>query len=335
MKRLKPLPIMLVLMFMTFPIVIILMSHHITLSETLSKMDSGALGDAYTLITLPEGDVSPENLFSMVDQLSASIGIYSDSETEADVKIRSIYFTKDYVTIPMQSGRFFIHADFQKDNYAAVIGKALVPQTYSLNQTQYIDVNGLRFHVIGVIGYERDTVWDHTVFINGYVQPSVFHTKLYMIDFFNQESEALTQTLLQSIHDQYGVEGNVLSGSKSFLTSFLPRVLYARWFLVILFCNILSIALLSLEWLQRKKTEFCIKRLLGATAGGLIVSMCLQYGFLLGIAFSLSAVYCRFIYPAYINSLGIGFLLFLPIAFAWMTISAWLLLKTPIREGIN
>jgi hypothetical protein len=335
MRRNKISPLLLVIMFMTFPIIIILMTHHITLSETLSSMDSGALGKTYTMISIPEGQLTPETLYEAVAHLPASIGVYSDYETEDEIKVRAIYFSKSYVTIPMLSGRFFLHSDFQENNYCAVIGKGLASLTEQTGENQYISVGACKFQVLSVIGYEQDTVWDRTVFINGYIQPMVFNTKLYTLDFFSGDSQALTTELLNDLQQETGISGEMLSGSQSFMSGFLPRVLYARWFIVVLLCNAISIILLSLEWLRGKKIEFCIKRLLGATTGKLIGNLCLQYGIMLLTAFALSTTYCTVFYPAYINSLGIGFLLFLPLVFTFIMGTAWLLLKTPIREGLN
>lgn len=335
MKRFNTSPLLLVIMFITFPIIIILMAHHITLSETLSSMDSGALGKAYTMISIPEGQLPPETLYDAVERLPASIGVYSDYETENEMKVRAIFFSKNYVTIPMLSGRFFLHTDFQENNYCAVIGKGLVSNIEQTGENQYISVGVCKFRVLGVIGYEQDTVWDRTVFINGYIQPMVFDTKLYTLDFFSGDSQILTNELLNELLKKTGVRGEILTGSQSFMSSFLPRVLYARWFIAVLLCNVVSIILLSIEWLRRKKTEFCIKRLLGATIGKLIGNICLQYGIMLLTALALSAIYCTAFYPAYINSLGIGFLLFLPFVFAFMLGTAWVLLKTPIKEGLN
>lgn len=335
MKSFKPLPLMLVLMFMLFPIITILMTHHITLSETLSNMDSGALGKEYTMISFQNQPINSDALYAAAGRLGTSIAVYADSELANRTKVRSIFFTRTYVNLPMRRGRFFRQEDFTPNRYTAVIGKGLADQIKIKDSTSWITVNGIDFEVLGVIGYEKETVWDNTVFINGYAQSAVFQPKVYTLDFMSGDAEKLTQALLADLRRRDGIDGKVLTGSKSFLSGFLPRMLYARWFVVILMCNTISIGLLSNEWMRRKKIEFSIKRMVGASPSRLFGGLCLRYSVMLLIALGCSMLYCTVFYPAYWQSLLIGFLLFLPLAFLFLFGSAWLILRTPIGEGLN
>ena len=146
------------------PILSILMFEHITISETLANMDSGAFGKVYEFISVEQDVFSVDKLLDEVGNINKKVAITSDGEVDGE-KVRGIYFNKSYINLPMKKGRFFEKRDFVEGNYCAVVGKNMMDKLYEKNRKSYISLAGSEFEVLGIIGYECDTVLDDYIYI--------------------------------------------------------------------------------------------------------------------------------------------------------------------------
>ena len=115
----------------------------------------------------------------------------------------------------------------------------------------------------------------------------------------------------------------------------IPNVVYGRWFLVILLCDLLCVALLSLEWKNRKQKEVCIKRLLGCPTRRVGWEICLEYGAMVVAAGAAGALLCAALFPQYLRFLGLGFACYLPCALVFSLIMVCSLLEKPITEAMK
>lgn len=64
--------------------------YHITLCDTLSKMDSGCYGDMNTMLKLNENQ-PVESVINSVDALEQKVALYTEQKYD-DYKIKAIYF---------------------------------------------------------------------------------------------------------------------------------------------------------------------------------------------------------------------------------------------------
>lgn len=334
MKHIRFTTIILSILFIMLPILTVLMFHHITVSETLANMDSGVYGKYYELLATEEALEDPAIIYKSAEEMNINCAITADSGEGAET-IRSIYFTKTYANFPMKEGRFFTKNDFTVDNPKAVVGKGKIAETYLRDSVRYILVGDVEFEVIGILGYESDTILDNTIFINGMMQNQVFTSSLYTMDFMDDDhSEETMEDLLKQIEKQ-GVKAERLSGGSNFMNTVFSRVMYSRWFSLLLFADILCILLLSLEWVQQQKRELGIRRLLGASLQQLLLLILKRYFILILLSVTIAVLYTTFFYPNYRQFLIKGYAFLLPILILFLIGMVKQILQYPLEEVIK
>ncbi len=326
--------IILGILFAILPILTVLMFHHITVSETLANMDSGVFGKYYELLAAEEALADPTIIYKAVEKMNIKCAVTADSG-EGTETIRSIYFTKTYVNFPMKEGRFFKKSDFTINNQKAVVGKGKIEETYMRDSIRYIIVGDIEFEVIGILGYESDTVLDNTIFINGMMQKQVFSSSIYTIDFFSDDnSEETMETLLKQIEKQ-GVKIERLSGGANFMNTVIPRLMYSRWFSILLFADILCIFLLSLEWVQQQKKQLGVRRLLGATLQQLFFWILKRYFILVLLSIAIAVLYTTLFYANYRQFLIKSYAFLLPVLILFLIGMVKQILQHPLEEVIK
>lgn len=318
------------------PILSILMFEHITISESLGNMDSGSFGKSYELISIDEGEKEflPGELFKLTDDIGEKIAITSEGKVD-EIKVRLIYFNKSYVNLPMQEGRFFKKKDLRENYDCAVIGKKLIDKTYKKNSKRYITLEGMEFEVIGIIGYECETVMDQYIYINGLISKKIFDSSLYQVDFLEggREDEIL-QYLYEELQKSNVIMESLTRG-EDYFNSIVPRLLYSRWFLVMFVCILLCLILLSLEWINHQKKEIGIRRLLGATNGKLIVLLGKRYLKIILISGVAGGLYSMIFWPNYKSFLLIGYSITIPVITIFLGCMAIKIIKAPLEEVIK
>lgn len=323
----------LLLMYLILPILSVLMIHHVTVSETLSNMDSGGFGENYGMFSVTSEGVSPTDVYTSVQNLDASYALYADYVTEDNTVVRYLYFNDTYAKLPMKWGRFFKISDFQKNCTFAVVGKDMEHQLYYKNATPYIFVDDIEYQVIGMIGYDCKTVFDHYILINGLTcNRTDIHT--YTIDFF-QVSNA-TNTLNEAIHrlQLSKVEAHPQIVCERFINSILPKILYSRWFLLLLICDIVCVILLTMEWLNTWKQEVAIRRLIGGEHTKIVKLIAGRYFMMYSVSLTVGCIYTWICYPAYIYNLLNGYLILLAAIVVFLTTRLHHLLLQPITEEV-
>lgn len=339
MKRWNSISVSLFLSMLLLPIISILMIHHISLSEILQEMNAGCFGNSTMYIAAESEEFCVEQLYQAVQNTGANIAVYTDYDMEwqgYDVTIRSMYFSKNYVNLPMISGRFFSKKDFVPESYVAVIGKALQDAVVEENGESCIYINNVKFKVIGILGYEEDTKLDNYIFINGYHQNKIFTYQVFTIDCFGKNAVNCVGDIVDDINENAKAKAEIISGGENFWDSALvSKVMYGRWFIGILLCNIISVLLISVEWVKRNKREYCIRRLVGANHRQIIFLLVKRYCGFIVVAFVFSYLYCHVLYPAYEKFLYIGFAGYLLVAGIFLMAIATKILNEPIEEAIK
>lgn len=333
LKKINIITLQLLFLSVLLPILLILMLEHITISETLGNMDSGSFGKSYELVCINFENFEPKILFTLMDQVKEQIAVTSDGCIDG-INIRAIYFNKKYVNLPMKEGRFFEKKDFTENNNCAVIGKKMLDITYLKEKKRYIILNGIEFKVIGVLGYECDTVLDNYIYINGYSQNSVFTSSFLEFDFLEKENGTIMDFLEESIHD-YGMEFDRLSSQTSYFNTLIPRLLYSRWFIVVFFCVILCLILLSLEWILHQKKEIGIRQLLGANRKDIVFLLLKRFFKIIFVSVFFSGIYVLLFHTNYKRFLFVGYCISIPVLFLFLFIILLRLMKTPLEEVIK
>lgn len=332
-KRVHIISLFLILSFLFLPAASILMIHHITVSSSIVSMDAGFFGASSSAFAIREESITMREAAAVAAACGKNIAVYQDYK--GPEQVRAIYFSGTYANLPMMEGRFFQESDFTVGNRCAVVGKNRRSELVQRGGKAYIELQGVPFEVLGVMGPEEETAFDSTVLINGLAEPELFRDILYRLDFFRIDGEQRADAFAAKMQADYVAEAEEIAQSAATLSRLIPNVVYGRWFLVILLCDLLCVALLSLEWKNRKQKEVCIKRLLGCPTRRVGWEICLEYGAMVVAAGAAGALLCAALFPQYLRFLGLGFACYLPCALVFSLIMVCSLLEKPITEAMK
>ncbi|SEK40161.1 ABC transporter permease [Ruminococcus albus] len=332
MHKIRYTTILLLAVFCIIPIVSILMIHHLTLTDTLSKMGSGSLGKSAAILKIENYDTVGD-LTSALSAVKGDHAIYFD-DTEDDSTLRYMYFNRNYINLPMKEGRFFKASDFTEDNAVCVVGKGKVDETYKKGDDTYCNPDGREYRVIGVLGYESSTVLDDYIFVN-MLSADLKDAGIFTFDFFDISVPDERAEEMIDYYTDKGIRAEVCSQAASFSESVMPQVFSARWFICLLAACFLCLLLISVRWVEHQKRELAIHRLVGASKKNIAVLIVCKYLAVFVISFVVGFVYCHIIYPAYFASLISGYLISIAFIIVFLIWSIFYILRTPIEEVIQ
>lgn len=324
--------ILLGIMFFVIPITTMIMVSHISTSQAIVNMDRGYQGNYLGGIRIAS-EVDKEELFGVICNTNEKIAIYQKYLGESTIS--SIYFRGDYVNIPMLEGRFFIEDDFYADNYVTVVGRNYTDQIYEENNISYIDINQIRFRVLGIMGIGSESVLDSRIIINGVVSDSLYVQNIYNLDFLKGNGENIIEECMENISKNLGVGVEIISMESGVLESYLPNVLFGRWYIGIMIGDILCVLLLSVEWARKKRREVAVRRLVGGTLINIAYDISKEYLLLLLIFCGSSFFICFIAYKQYYKYLNVGLYAVAFCIVGWILIMWGLLFKRTIMEDIK
>lgn len=332
MHKIRYTTILLLAVFCIIPIVSILMIHHLTLTDTLSRMGSGSLGKSAAVLKIENYDTASD-LTPALSAVKGNNAIYFD-DTKEDGTLRYMYFNKNYTNLPMKEGRFFKASDFTEDNAVCVVGKDRTDETYKKGDDTYCNPDGREYRVIGVLGYESATVLDDYIFVN-MLSAGLNGTGIFTFDFFDvSEPDGYAEDIID-YYSGNGIKAEICSQAASFSESVMPQVISARWFICLLAACFLCLLLISVRWVEHQKRELAIHRLVGASKKNIAVLIVCKYLAVFALSFVVGFVYCNIIYPAYFASLISGYLISIVFIIVFLIWSILYILRTSIEEVIQ
>ncbi|WP_294483800.1 ABC transporter permease [uncultured Ruminococcus sp.] len=330
--RVKYSTILLLFVFCLLPVLTVLTIHHISLTDCLIKMGTGCFGDSYA--TLTAHDLKSYNdILDPLQTFQSKWAVYED-KTDSNGTIRKIFFNKEYVNLPMESGRFFKASDFEIGNKVAVIGKNKKNEVHEKDGVQYITVEESEYVVIGVIGFENETIIDNYVYINmmtGIIKPDC----IFKLDFLNSnQANDVAEALIDDLKNR-NINAEILSVENTFASVVMPKVISARWFICLLTVCFLCIWITSIQWVNQQKRDICIRRLVGAKSLDIAVMLSVKYLLIAVLSFVIGYVYCNIICPAYFGSFIRGYLICGVFIVIFLAKSIYSVLHEPIEEAIK
>lgn len=87
-------------------------------------------------------------------------GILFKNNLELESDTRGVFYKGDFKKLPLISGRYFTEEEVGSDEKKAMIGQRFVKDTYDEGGSQYIDILGEKFEVVGVLGSAQATRMD-------------------------------------------------------------------------------------------------------------------------------------------------------------------------------
>lgn len=332
-KKKKFINIVLLLLVCILPVLCILMFHHLSLSETIVKMEKGCFGDCTYILSNKDTSLeSKKKIYQALCEDQISCALYLDDKSETDKTIRYMAFTQNYVNMPMLSGCFFEKSDFEEEKKVAIVGKK-VNGIYDKNGTEYIQIKNQEYRVLGTLGYEEDTAFDTYVFINLFSCEDEQLT-IYTIDFFGDTKENELEQCIQQVasaRDKLGI----LSATDNFAEAISIDSNSMGSFVGLLGSYILCIVLVSFQWLLCQRRELGIRRLLGASKNQNSFYILRRYMMYLLVSFLVGFGYCNYFYSSYKASFYKGYVFSAGILLVFMLVTIERIKRDSIEEVIK
>lgn len=271
-------------------------------SQIIQRMDSGAIGDYSAVLSVKSDSFDEKLLFELAKKTGKRIGIYADFDNGegGDTVFKKVYYTGSLIPMPMIRGRFFIDSDFENGDSVVVVGKN-VKGLINRNGKEFLNIQNKEYMVIGVLGTKDSTVWDNYVLVNFRAGLQNEPSKLYTIDVFSKRSSKIPEMLAESLKSEYGIDAQVLVGTKGFVSGFLPMLATAKWFILAILGHSFAFFLLSTDWAIRRKRETGILMLLGFSEKQI---MMISLGtFMIAPLFSILIIVpiCLIFFPLYLS----------------------------------
>lgn len=120
--------------------------------------------------------------------------------------IRGVYYQGNEINLPeMQSGHFFTQEECVSEEKLAVVGKDYRDSLYKKpnSSDEYIQINGVEYRVLGVMGLDKTTTIDGLIFVNlGSSSEEEIVSNLMYIDSEKKDTAGLFQNLRETVqHD--------------------------------------------------------------------------------------------------------------------------------------
>ena len=241
---------------------------------------------------------------------------------------------KSYINLPMRQGRFFKASDFYKDNYVCVIGKDRINETYKKDNKRYLNINNKDYQVIGVLGYEKATLYDSYVFINMSTS-DLKDARVFIFDYLEKVDPDIISAEIRKYYVDNGLIINELAKAAEFSEMVMPKIVTARWFIILLTACFLCLFLISIRWIEQQKRDLVIKRIVGATKKDIGLTIFFKYFVIFLLSVIVGLVYCYVIYPAYGVQLVKGYLISGIFIVGFLLWSIYYILRAPIEEVIK
>ena len=337
MSKVRVHTIILITVYALVPIIVILMMHNMSMSGILMKMGNDGFGSAQTMVFTDED----KNKYELIDDIGkdgTSLAVYGDEKIDDNITLRQIYFNKNYVDIPMESGRFFESDDFVKGNNVSVVGKNLINIIYEKDGKRYIQANDTEVEVVGVCGYKEATFYDNFLFVNMLSDMPSEKTD-YIIDFLSgidlSEANAITVAHIRSLRENNINVGQRTTEDSNYMVSIMPNADTSVWFVILIIASFLCLIIASIQWVKAKKKEICIKRMVGSSLGTIIKELSIKYMIIVGISVASGIIYSKMVYFGNLRFLLVAYLVLAAFAGVFLLIVRKVAANHKITEVIN
>lgn len=332
MRKSKFITLVLIVLLTLLPVVSVTMMYHIEQCKAIEGMANGYFGESYTLYSVEDGIKNRDAIMQAVDDTKARVAIYMTKQYGKN-KVNAIYYNERFVNFPMRYGHFFTKAELKSGKNMAVIGKNLESSIKEQNGNKYIKLNGNYFRVIGIIGYDSDTIIDDYIYISVGQADGITDGNLCTLDIWGKDTGADEQ-FAENLSEN-GVLAEQRAGTAAYSESVFVDILYGRWFIAIFVCDLLCIAVISVQWIKRQQREICIRRLVGAKNSQVLGHILSKYILYTAVSMILSTFICVLAFSEYLYAIFIGYMTIIPVMLVVIIINVFSAMRVPIAEAVR
>ena len=332
MRKSKFITLVLIVLLTLLPVVSVTMMYHIEQCKAIEGMANGYFGECYMLYSVEDGIKNRDAIMQAVDDTKARVAIYMTKQYGKN-KVNAIYYNERFVNFPMRYGHFFTKAELKSGKNMAVIGKNLESSIKEQNGNKYIKLNGNYFRVIGIIGYDSDTIIDDYIYISVGQADGITDGNLCTLDIWGKDTGADEQ-FAENLSEN-GVLAEQRAGTAAYSESVFVDILYGRWFIAIFVCDLLCIAVISVQWIKRQQREICIRRLVGAKNLQVLGHILAKYILYTVVSMVLSTLICMLAFSEYMYAIFIGYMTIIPVMLVVIIINVFSAMRVPIAEAVR
>jgi hypothetical protein len=207
-----------------------------------------------------EGSLSEDTINEIPAHFS-DYGLILYKTIDPSEKLRVVISSDDFVHPDLTEGRFFQMGDFFSESHYAVVGIKIFDSLEGEARSRYYIHGGLEYEVIGVIGYERDTLLDDTVFLAAN-HKNIENLGYYSVD-GTKRSEVHSfienQTLVSNVEiiDKEFVSAGRILGFQALDSTMIIAVL------AIIFIIVFGYIVMVTFWIRKNYKEFFVRRMCG------------------------------------------------------------------------
>lgn len=222
--------------------------------------------------------------------------------------ITGIYKKKDFDNPPLIKGRFLDESESFSNKKIAVVGQGLQHSFITKNNKEWIEINGINYEVIGIVGTEYRSRLDSMIFIPlGVVNRQYEPLREIIIDGINNPENFL-DTVMSNSNGQ--VEFSNIKDKKIMRGTFDPETgeqtdvvissndlnknqLTSYIYLIVCISALLCILSISIYWSKKFKKEIIVCNILGLYKSEIFIRFIKRYikvaliGIVLGGLFSI------------------------------------------------
>lgn len=243
----------LILIFTVISIFLIIISAYLSESYIIEYLSQGYYSSNVIFFKHNDNEVFDiDNIYKN----EKDILLFKELSINSD--IRGVYYKGEIEKPQMKEGRFFSEDDFCDEKHYAVIGASFTDNIYEENNIKYFKYNDISYEVIGIMGYKQESKIDRACFIN--LNNSLCEQEgIYAIDGKNSNN---INSLLEKIQNQYNI--TLIKRERTGIDRFFKTESFNILLIALLLCSlILTTISVSLYWIEKRKKEISILRLVG------------------------------------------------------------------------
>lgn len=291
----------------------------------LFNISRGGYSENAVHFRIDEENWSYQSLIAKVIEIDYSdfIVIYDDYENH----IRQVYIKGKIDPLPMVFGRYFNAGDFNRGKSLAVVGRNRIYDVFDKEGTDMIQLGDQIYEVIGITGFNLDTILDEMVIVNGDAHFVKAKNNVFILDGYSGKGPDYSLKVFESIKDN--TASTSLNGAKvpvdkldikpTGIDRLLRTVISTTIInLLLIISYALCSAAISFEWISRKRRIIAVKRLVGWSNKRLILDL---YRTFAGFAFTgiiLGITVMIFIKPTITKPISILIVVILNVIFCWL-----------------
>ena len=209
-------------------------------------------------------------------------GILFKNNLELESDTRGVFYKGDFKKLPLISGRYFTEEEVGSDEKKAMIGQRFVKDTYDEGGSQYIDILGEKFEVVGVLGSAQATRLDSMKWIPMAAAAELAGTEgEYVVDGKTEAAVENNADLLKKVMEpDWTMEIKVMNDAGEPVESSYPERnnnVIEKIYLAIIFSFILNMILAGTYWGRHTAQRIQVEKMSGFSGGQILLSVLAEY----------------------------------------------------------